>query len=212
MNVFLKALGHTRLYPLTDRQISGLPHAEQVVDLSDGGARVIQLREKELSVREFFTEAAVAVTIARERGVKIIINDRVDIALALNADGVHLGQDDLPVVAARRILGPKRMIGVSTHNLEQAKRAAKTPIDYIALGPIFYTRTKTSGNELLGAEGLREVRPAIGDIPLVAIGGITEENGHELLEAGADALAVINDLWTPRANAAERRRRLLRLR
>jgi thiamine-phosphate pyrophosphorylase len=212
MNLFLKALGHTRLYPLTDRQISGLSHAQQVVELSDSGARVIQLREKELSEREFFNEAAAAVGIARERGVRIIINDRIDIAMALNADGVHLGQDDLPAEAARRILGPQAIIGVSTHNLEQAERVAHMPVDYIALGPIFNTLTKNSHNPPLGVAGLRELRAAISDIPFVAIGGITEATSHALLEAGADALAVIGDLWRPRADAAERRRRFLQLR
>ncbi len=210
MNMFLNALAQTRVYPLTDRHISGLSHAEQVIELSESGARVIQLREKELSGREFFREATAAVAVARERGVQIIINDRVDIALALEADGVHLGQDDLPVEAARRILGSKAIIGFSTHNLEQAELAAEMPLDYIALGPIFPTRTKNSGNPTLGASKVREVNAFL-NVPLVAIGGITEANSRQLLDSGAHALAVVGDLWKPKHGAEARRRRYMRL-
>jgi thiamine-phosphate pyrophosphorylase len=210
MNRFLNALAHTRVYPLTDRQTSGRSHAEQVIELSDSGARVIQLREKDLSGREFFEEAAAAVAVARKRGVKIIINDRVDIALALKADGVHLGQDDLPVEAARCILGPTAIIGFSTHKLEQAKIAAQLPVDYVALGPIYPTRTKNSGDPVLGLTGVREIRTVL-KAPLVAIGGISEANGRELLDAGADALAVIGDLWKLGPDAKHLRRRFIGL-
>ena len=168
---FLSALGGTRLYPLTDRRLSGLSHAEQVSQLSEGGATLVQLREKILSPFEFYTEAEAALRVARERGVKIIINDRVDIALALKADGVHLGQDDLPPEAARRILGPDAIIGFSTHDPEQARLAAQMPVDYIAIGPIFATATKEASDPPVGLEGLRIVRQTVGTIPLVAIGG-----------------------------------------
>ena len=207
-NLFLDALAQTRVYPLTDRQISGLSHVEQVIELSDSGARVIQLREKDSSGGEFFKEATAAVAVARERGVKIIINDRVDIALALKADGVHLGQDDLPVEVARRILGPTAIIGFSTHNLQQAKLAAQLPVDYVALGPIFPTQTKNSGNPVLGTTGVREIR-AVLKVPLVAIGGVSESNARELLDAGAEALAVIAELWKPGSDAKHRRRRFI---
>lgn len=210
MNLFLNALGRTRVYPLTDRRISGLSHAEQVIELSKSGAKVIQLREKELAGREFFDAATASVAAARERGVQIIINDRVDIALALKADGVHLGQDDLPVEAARTILGPKAIIGISTHNLEQAKLAAALPVDYIALGPIFSSPTKNSQNPALGVAKLREVGAAL-NVPLVAIGGITEANSREMLDGGADAVAIISDLWKPEPDAEPRRGRFMRL-
>lgn len=209
MNVFLKALGQTRVYALTDRKISSLSLAQQVVELSDCGARVIQLREKELSASEFFAEAAAAMQAARQRGVQIIINDRVDIALALNADGVHLGQEDLPPAIARRLLGPKAIIGFSTHSLKQAKLAAQLPIDYVALGPIFHTTTKNSCNPPLGEAVLRTSRQVLGDIPLVAIGGITEMNTGELLDAGAAAVAIIGGLW--KSGDTGTRRRLLQL-
>lgn len=212
MNSFLNALGDTCIYPLTDIQISALSHADQVAKLSDCGARVIQLREKTLSAREFFVEADAAMRVARKRGIQIIINDRVDIALALEADGVHLGLDDLPAETARRILGPEAIIGVSTHNLEQAKRAAQMPVDYIAIGPIFLTHTKESDNPAVGASGLRAVRAQIGNIPLVAIGGITEHSAPELLQAGATAVAVIGDLWATKSDPTFKMRRFMTLR
>jgi thiamine-phosphate diphosphorylase len=196
-STFLNALGGTHVYPVTDRSLSLLSHAEQVAQLSDGGATLIQLREKVLSALDFYHEAEAAVQVARERGVKIIINDRVDIALALKADGVHLGQDDLPPAAARRLLGPDVIIGFSTHNPQQAMLAAKMPVDYIAIGPIFPTSTKQTSNPTVGIDGLRLVRRAVGTLPIVAIGGITFENSETLLNAGADAVAIIRDIWMP---------------
>src|SRR5215213_1130081 len=130
------------LYPITDARVSGLSHAEQVARLSAGGAALVQLREKQLSPREFYGEAEAALRVARELGVRLIINDRVDIALALGADGVHLGQDDLPPAAARELLGERAVIGFSTHNEEQASEAARLPVDYLAVGPIFQTSSK----------------------------------------------------------------------
>lgn len=195
-SIFLNALANTRLYPLTDRSLAGLSHAEQVSHLSDGGATLIQLREKILSPLQFYQEAAQALRVARQRGVKIIINDRVDIALALKADGVHLGQDDLPPQAARELLGPEAIIGFSTHTLKQALSAAKMPIDYIAIGPIFSSQTKQSSNLAVGLDGLGQIRQAVGEIPLVAIGGITIQNSDAVLNRGADAIAVIRELWT----------------
>lgn len=192
---FLAALAGTRLYPVTDRYLSGLSHAEQVARLIDGGATLIQLREKVDPPSRFYTEAKAALVLARAHGVQLIINDRVDIALALHADGVHLGQDDLPPEAARRILGPDALIGYSTHNLEQAKLAAAMPIDYVAIGPIFPTATKQSENRSVGLRGLHLVRETL-TCPLVAIGGITSGNIGSVLNAGADAAAIISDIWT----------------
>ncbi|HEV7843612.1 MAG TPA: thiamine phosphate synthase, partial [Pyrinomonadaceae bacterium] len=146
-----------RLYPITDARLSGLSHAEQVLRLSRGGAQVVQLREKHLDARAFFREAGAALSLARELGVRLIINDRVDIALALGADGVHLGQDDLPPEAARRILGERAVIGFSTHNVEQAIAAARLPVDYLAIGPIFPTSSKENPHPTVGLDGLRRV-------------------------------------------------------
>jgi thiamine-phosphate pyrophosphorylase len=192
---FVQVIAGTRAYPITDRQVSGLSHAEQVARLADAGATLIQLRDKLAQPRDFFEDAQAAVEIARARGVKLIINDRVDIALALNADGVHLGQDDLPPQAARRILGPAAIIGFSTHNISQARTALSLPVDYIAIGPIFATTTKVSTNPPVGLDGLTEVRELSGERPLVAIGGITAENAAEVLAAGADAVSFIGDVW-----------------
>ena len=208
-SIFLKALAGSRLYPLTDRGLSGLSHAEQVLHLSDGGATLVQLREKILSPFEFFREAAKALCVARERGLKIIINDRVDIALALKASGVHLGQDDLPPEAARRLLGPEVILGVSTHNLDQARMSAKMPIDYIAIGPIFRTSSKQASESPVGLDGLSQIRQVVGKIPLVAIGGITSETSQDVLDAGADAIAIIRDIWTSSRQAAAQTERLL---
>ena len=199
----------TRIYPLTDVQLSGLSHAEQVVRLSDGGASLIQLREKNLAPGEFFKHAAEASHIARERSVRIVINDRVDIALALEADGVHLGQDDFPPEAARRLLGDRAIVGVSTHTVEQARRASRLPVDYLAIGPIFPTSSKSNFEPVVGLDGLRRVRDAIGDFPLVAIGGITHENAREVLESGADAIAVISALLADGNEVTTSMKRLL---
>lgn len=179
-----------RVYPITDTRISGLSHAEQVRLLADGGATFIQLREKNLSALDFYIEAKAALS----TGAALIINDRVDIALALGASGVHLGQDDLPPEAARKLLGNKSIIGYSTHNVAQAIAAANLPVDYVAIGPIFETGSKQNPDPVVGLDGLRAVRYAIGDIPLVAIGGITHDNAASVINAGADSIALIHAL------------------
>ena len=185
-----------KLYPITDVRLSGLSHAEQLIHLRAGGARFIQLREKHLSPREFYDAAEAALDIARERGVRLIINDRADIALALGADGEHLGQDDLDPSAARRLLGERFIIGYSTHSIAQAIEAARLPLDYIAIGPIFDTRTKENPDAVVGLDGLRRAKEAVAarGIPLVAIGGITSDMARSALDAGADSVAVISAL------------------
>ena len=184
-----------RVYPITDVSISGLSHAEQVALLAGSGATLVQIREKHAPPLQFYEQAKAAMAVAREHGVQIIINDRVDVALAVGADGVHLGQDDLPPEAARRLLGDNAVIGCSTHSLSQALEVYKLPLDYIAIGPIFQTSTKENPSPVVGLEGLRVVREAIGKLPLVAIGGITPANAEEVIEAGADAVAMIRGLW-----------------
>ena len=190
----MRAFQLPKLYPLTDRRLSGLTHAEQVARLCAGGATFIQLREKHLAPGEFYAEAAAALRVARAEGAQLIINDRADIALALGADGVHLGQDDLDPAAARSLLGPEAIMGFSTHTVAQALSAAHLPLDYLAIGPIFSTPTKENPDPVIGLEGLRRVRKAIGALPLVAIGGITPENAPAVLAAGADAVAVTSAL------------------
>jgi len=183
-----------RVYAITDVELSGLSHAEQVRLLSLGGASLIQLREKKMPALEFYQQARAAVEVAAGCGVRLIINDRLDIALAVGAAGVHLGQDDMPADAARALMVAAAVIGYSTHSVEQAIAAAKLPIDYLAIGPIFATTTKSDTAPVLGLEGLRAVRQAIGDFPLVAIGGITTANARSVIEAGADSVAVISAL------------------
>jgi thiamine-phosphate diphosphorylase len=199
----------SKLYPITDARLTKLSHAEQVTRLSAGGATLIQLREKHLSPREFYAEAEAALRFARERKVRLIINDRVDIAIALKADGVHLGQDDLAPEAARRLLGEDAIIGVSTHNVEQAREAARQPVDYIAIGPIYATSSKENPDPVVGLEGLRRVREAVGTIPLVAIGGINRENANEVIDAGADSVAVISLLLSEPSEIERLTRELL---
>ncbi|HEX8708465.1 MAG TPA: thiamine phosphate synthase [Pyrinomonadaceae bacterium] len=198
-----------KLYPVTDARLSGLSHAEQVERLGAGGATLVQLREKHLSPRDFYTEAAEALRVARARGISLIINDRVDIALALGADGVHLGQDDLAPDAARSLLGERAIIGRSTHTVEQALEASRLPIDYLAIGPIFPTSSKENPDRVVGLDGLRRVRQATGKIPLVAIGGINAESAPEVLAAGADSVAVISLLLAVPAEIEERTRQIL---
>ena len=183
-----------RIYPLTDVPLSRISHAEQVKLLSLGGASLIQLREKRMPPREFYEQAKKAVAVALSCGVQLLINDRIDVALAVGAHGVHLGQDDMPPEAARKLLGPNAVIGYSTHNIQQAIAATKLPIDYVAIGPIFATTTKSDTAPVLGLDGLRTVRQAIGTFPLVAIGGITHGNASKVIEAGADSVAVISAL------------------
>lgn len=186
-----------KIYPITDCRLSGLTHAAQIEKMIAGGATFIQLREKHLPPREFFEQARAALEIARRRDkeIKIIINDRVDIALALKADGVHLGQDDLPITAAREILGHAAIVGFSTHNPQQAAEAARLPLDYIAVGPVFPTVTKENPDAVIGVPTIRDLKNIIGDErPLVAIGGINFQNFREVLDAGADSAAVISDI------------------
>jgi thiamine-phosphate pyrophosphorylase len=193
-----------KIYPITDTRLSGLSHAEQVEKMAAGGAKIIQLREKYAPPDEFYAEAQKALEIARARGIKIIINDRVDIALALKADGVHLGQDDLPPAEARKLLGNKAIIGFSTHNLAQAVEALQLPIDYIAFGPVFPTSTKENPDPVTGLEQLSEIGQILGDFPLAAIGGITEENYRDALSAGAGSVAMISAVLSAPDRIAER--------
>ena len=198
-----------KVYPITDVEIAGVSHAEQVSLLADGGATFVQLREKNLPALDFYTEAKAALADARRRGVTLIINDRVDIALALQADGVHLGQDDLPPGAARKLLGDQAVIGYSTHNVAQAIVAASLPVDYIAIGPIFQTGTKANPDPVIGLEGLHAVRKVVGDKRLVAIGGITLEHAPAVIDAGADSIAIISALLSGGPTAISDRYRIL---
>ena len=187
------ALSFPRLYPVTDLRFGDLSHSKQVERLARGGATLVQVREKSLSPLDFYTAAAEAVSLARRLGVRVIINDRVDIALAVGANGVHVGQGDLPPARVRALLGPKRVIGFSTHSLEQAVAADSMPVDYIAIGPIYRTATKENPDPIVGLELISEVARRVSK-PIVAIGGITLDRAPSVIAAGADSVAVIADL------------------
>jgi thiamine-phosphate diphosphorylase len=160
----------------------------------EGGARLIQLRDKESSAREMLDQARACLELTRATGAMLIINDRVDVALAAGAAGVHLGHDDMPVEDAREILGEEKIIGISTHSIDQFRAALETSANYIAVGPVYQTKTKENPDPVVGLELVREAKK-IADRPLVAIGGITPERAPEVIAAGADSVAVISALY-----------------
>ena len=183
-----------RLYAIIDAAQLGDRAPEEATErLLRAGVRLLQYRAKLATSRQLFEAALrMAAQVARAGGV-LVVNDRADVALAARARGVHLGQQDLPVEMARRILGDDFIIGCSTHSLDQAEEADRSPADYVALGPIFATESKAQPDSVVGLDGLREARRATRK-PLVAIGGITLENALEVIAAGADSVAVIHDL------------------
>jgi thiamine-phosphate pyrophosphorylase len=183
-----------KLYAITDRQWSNCAHEEIVRMLLNGGARFIQLRDKEASARELLDQAVACLKLTRNAGATLIINDRVDVALTAGADGVHLGQDDLSVAEAREILGKDKIIGVSTHSIAQFRAALETSANYIAVGPVYPTKTKENSAAVVGLKLVREARK-LTDRPLVAIGGINHRRAPKVIEAGADCVAVISALY-----------------
>lgn len=183
-----------RLYAIVDPARAGgrLP-AVVARELLSAGVRLIQFRDKHASSRQLYETCAELKELLRDSGCSLIVNDRADVARATDADGVHLGQDDLPVEMARRILAADRLIGCSTHSAGQVVEADRSTADYIAFGPIFPTASKENPDPVVGLEGLREAR-RVTRKPLVAIGGITQHNAREVLAAGADSVAMIGDL------------------
>jgi thiamine-phosphate pyrophosphorylase len=174
----------------SERAVSIPEIADQLVE---GGVELFQYRDKRGSARQIQENSQVLCGRLGPRGVRVIVNDRADIAAMAGAGGVHLGQEDLPVEEARKICGAGLWVGVSTHNLEQLRAAEATSADYIAVGPIFPTGTKANPDPVVGLEFLRAAR-RITRKPLVAIGGITVESAGEVYQAGADSIAVISDL------------------
>jgi thiamine-phosphate pyrophosphorylase len=200
-----------RIYPITDKILSGLSHAEQVARLIDGGATLIQIRDKQSSPRDLLADALAAKRIADQNKVKLIINDRVDIAMAIDAAGVHVGQSDLPANVARRLLNEDSIVGFSTHNLKQAELAVAASIDYLAFGPIFSTSSKVDPDPTVGLDLLSAATRVVHHVPLVAIGGITAENCRSVLAAGAASVAVIAAVVGNGPNISQNMRRLLDL-
>lgn len=187
------------LYPIIDRELAGgRPAGEIAAELCAAGARLIQLREKGLttrSLRELALEA-VAAAHASAGGAMLLVNDRPDVALYAGADGVHLGDQDMPAEAARRVLGPEAIIGVSCHNAEDVRAADALPVDYIAVGPVYPTETKRPRFPVVGTELVSRAR-TLTRKPLVAIGGIDRDNAVAVVAAGADGVAVIGAVMVP---------------
>ncbi|GBD95650.1 thiamine-phosphate synthase [bacterium BMS3Abin06] len=180
------------LYLITNRKISGLTHTRIARRAIAAGIKTIQLREKHLPKKEIYKEALSIREITGRHKVTFIINDYIDIALAVDADGVHLGQEDMPLKEAGKILGKKKIIGISTHTLRQAIEARDAGADYIGFGPMFHTTTKDAGRPK-GIKALREISKHV-NIPVIAIGGITWDNVNEVLNSGADAAAVASGI------------------
>jgi len=160
----------------------------------DGGATLIQLRAKQLSSAALLDLADAAVRLARPYRANVLVNDRADIALISHAAGVHVGQDDLPPSAARRLLGEEAIVGLSTHSVAQIEHAVRQPISYLAVGPVFGTRSKDTGYTAVGLDLVGTAARMAGAVPVVAIGGVTLENARSVIDAGAAAVAVISDL------------------
>lgn len=180
------------LYLVTDRGLCGTRPLEEVVRAAlDGGATCVQLREKDVTTRFFLEEAGRLKKLLSDYGVPLIINDRLDVALTVEADGVHVGQDDMPYEAARRLMGPKAIIGLSVESWEDVERARDMDVDYLGVSPIFETPTKTDTKGSWGLEGLARIR-AYTRLPLVAIGGLNASNAEAAVLAGADSIAVVS--------------------
>jgi thiamine-phosphate pyrophosphorylase len=180
------------LYVVTDRQLTGGRPLRVVVEAAlRGGARAFQLREKDLSPRELYPLALEMRQLTQTYRARLLINDRIDVALAVDADGVHLTTTSLPASVARQVLGPERLIGVSTHTRAEAQAAADEGADFLVFGPIFFTPSKAPYGEPVGLDALRAARAAV-QLPILAIGGVNQTNLDHVLAAGADGIAVIS--------------------
>lgn len=190
-DILLHAL---RLYLVTDQSCTGSRTLADVVAAAvQGGVTCVQLREKQLNTRDFFAQAMMLKELLAPYGIPLVINDRIDVALACGAQGVHLGQSDMPVAQARRLLPPDVFIGWSVETMDDVARSASMAVDYLGVSPIHATPTKTDTQAPWGLDGLRLARSAT-PLPLVAIGGIHVGNAHAVLSAGADGLAVVSAL------------------
>ena len=192
--------GWSRLYAIVDAGVAaraGWTPSDLARAYLDGGARLLQLRAPGVDPATQLGWCQEIVRLAASVGARLIVNDRCDLALMAGAGGVHLGQDDLPIEAARRLLGPTAIIGVSTHGDRDAQHvdlAVRQPVSYLAIGPVYDTRTKDTGYAAVGLEAVRRTRMVAGKRPVVAIGGITLATAPEVVAAGAASVAVISDL------------------
>ncbi len=178
---------------ILDATLLAVSETEYAEKLAAAGVRLLQYRNKRASARELFECAKRLSSLLIPLGVTFVVNDRTDVAAAAEASGVHVGQEDLRAEAARSVIGTGKLLGVSTHNLDQFKDAAATSADYVAVGPVFSTSTKANPDPVVGIELIRRVRP-LTDKPIVAIGGITLARAAEVIQAGADSVAVLSDI------------------
>ncbi len=190
----MKRLELPPIYPITDKELAGKPtHLSILRELVRGGAQFVQIRDKSTPLNELLRDLIQCVEFARKRGAALIVNDRCDLVLSAGATGIHLGQEDLPPVAARAILEEKHIIGLSTHSLVQVRQSSELPIQYIGFGPVFGTSTKENPEPVVG---LRRLANAcrVSSLPVVAIGGIGLDQIRPVLDAGAASAAVISAL------------------
>jgi thiamine-phosphate pyrophosphorylase len=200
-----------RLYAIADAAVlsaHGIPVETFARELRDAGVELIQYRDKTGSPQQILEAAARIRAVLAGSTCRFILNDRADLAVLANADGVHVGQDDLSPADVRAVLGPDRLIGLSTHTDAQVRAAEQDAADYIAVGPVFATGTKLNPAPVIGLEGLRRAR-ALTSRPLVAIGGITRDNARSVIDAGADSVAIISGLLIPGETVAKVTRDIL---
>lgn len=194
------------VYLVTDRRLGGgRPLLDIVAAAVDGGVTLVQYRDPEAKTRELVDTARALVALLRPRGVPLLVNDRVDVALAAEADGVHVGQSDMRAEDARRLIGPDRILGLSITEAADLERGGVAAADYLGVGPIFAQSTKRDAAPPMGLEGLERIR-ALTTLPIVAIGGVGAANGADILAAGADGLCVVSAIMAardPRAAAEE---------
>jgi len=194
-----------RLYVILDAALLRTSETECAQRLAEAGVRLLQYRNKKASERDLFESSKTLAAMLSPQNVTFVVNDRADVAMLAGADGVHIGQEDIDVEGARSVIGAKKLLGTSTHNLEQFQRAIASSADYIAVGPVFSTSTKENPGPVVGIDFIRRVRP-LTEKPIVAIGGITLDRAAEVMHAGADSVAVIGDILLAPDPAARARR------
>jgi thiamine-phosphate pyrophosphorylase len=205
-------MGLPSFYPILDTEVAarrGIDPVSAAASILEAGAQILQFRHKGFLSREIFEQMERIAALCREGRALFVVNDRADLAQLMGA-ALHLGQDDPPPTAARRVTGPETLIGFSTHNERQLRAAQSEPVDYLALGPIFGTGSKHKPDPVVGLDELRRLRP-LTERPLVAIGGLTRDNAREALAAGANSLAVIGDLFPQDGNLRARVEEWLRV-
>lgn len=203
---------YLKLYLVTDRDLAmGRSLADVVAAAVRGGVTAVQVREKSLGARSFLKEISTLQALLAEGATPLFVNDRVDIALVARADGVHVGQDDLPAAHARHLIGGELLLGVSVASEEEARRAVTDGADYVSVSPVFLTPTKPDADVAVGLEGVARVRAAVPDAPVLAIGGIHAGNARSVVAAGADGVSVVSAIMAaddPEAAAARLRREI----